>query len=525
MHRSGISSSLRGLGLLLLAGCASDGVVEGQDSDPETGSVTTASQALQQATSCEDLLGRIQADAIAKLKARVEELKEIDFDAKKGSAFGEPMLVGPMDTGVNSNNPGNPTNSGGRATAGVAPPASILVSADDSMGHVSVLDGTSAAAEESASHDVAYSETNQQVTGVDEADIVKTDGRRVYVLHGDQLVVLDANPPSDTALALQAKIEGSPQEMFIHEDKVLVYSAVADPDQDTAKDCDEEVCRYDPEPYYHGGTGFTKMTVLDTSGETAQVVREEYVEGSYVSARKHGSLARGVIQGGFKAPRIFDPSIELRDVFGNPYSDAKIEAQLDSWQQRTQEDIEATELSDWLPRRYTKADKDVEAKAPECTRYYVPAPGATEYGQTSIETVDLAVPNETVPGVIVLGNASQVYANHDVLLLAQPDYWWTAGVEDRERTALHLFKIEGEETPYVASGYAPGVIHDQFSLDERNETVRLSSTQRVRGEDGMVERVNQVVTLRTEGEKLEVLGRSEELAPGETIYSTRFVGD
>lgn len=155
----------------------------------------------------------------------------------------------------------------------------------------------------------------------------------------------------------------------------------------------------------------------------------------------------------------------------------------------------------------------------------VPAPGATEFGQTSIDTLDLAAPAEDVEGIVVLGQASVVYANQDVLLLAQPDYWWWAGVAEQQQTALHLFQIEADETPYVASGNAPGTIKDQFSLDERDGIVRLSTTEQVRAESGWAEPINQVVTLEPQGGLLKVMGKSEPLAPGETLYSTRFLGD
>ena len=42
---------------------------------------------------------------------------------------------------------------------------------------------------------VDYSGTNVQESGVDEADIIKTDGRRIFAMSAGQLVVVDAAPP------------------------------------------------------------------------------------------------------------------------------------------------------------------------------------------------------------------------------------------------------------------------------------------------------------------------------------------
>src|SRR5205823_5430707 len=72
----------------------------------------------------------------------------------------------------------------------------------------------------------AHSDTETQVKGVDEADIVKTDGNHIYLLHGDEFVVLDAWPATKLGTLGTTSIEGQPIEMFVSDGRVVVFSRV-----------------------------------------------------------------------------------------------------------------------------------------------------------------------------------------------------------------------------------------------------------------------------------------------------------
>jgi len=76
----------------------------------------------------------------------------------------------------------------------------------------------------------------------------------------------------------------------------------------------------------------------------------------------------------------------------------------------------------------------------------------------------------------------------------------------------------------VASGSVAGRIKNQFSLDEKDGNLRIATTDELASQQQWETR-NGVSVLHTEGEDLTVIGSVLGLAPGETIYSTRFVGD
>jgi uncharacterized secreted protein with C-terminal beta-propeller domain len=68
-----------------------------------------------------------------------------------------------------------------------------------------------------------YSKTNIQVEGVDEADFVKNDGKYIYVIAQNKLVILDAFPASDATILSSTLIEGRPKDLFVNGDRLLIF--------------------------------------------------------------------------------------------------------------------------------------------------------------------------------------------------------------------------------------------------------------------------------------------------------------
>lgn len=74
---------------------------------------------------------------------------------------------------------------------------------------------------ESAAPD--YSTTNIQVEGVDEADILKTDGEYIYLSVGQKIVIVKAYPPEEARVLSEITLEGSLKGIFINEDRLVVF--------------------------------------------------------------------------------------------------------------------------------------------------------------------------------------------------------------------------------------------------------------------------------------------------------------
>ena len=70
-----------------------------------------------------------------------------------------------------------------------------------------------------------YSSTNIQVEGVDESDIVKTDGDYVYTIFaGTAVKVIDIRNPQKMKVAAEIKQDDEyyPSQLFLHDDLLIV---------------------------------------------------------------------------------------------------------------------------------------------------------------------------------------------------------------------------------------------------------------------------------------------------------------
>jgi len=83
--------------------------------------------------------------------------------------------------------------------------------------------------------DVSYSDTNVQVAGVDEADVVKTDGKYIYIIARSSIYIAQAYPAESARILTHVAIPGfSPQELFAEGDRLMVFgTADYSPDNPT----------------------------------------------------------------------------------------------------------------------------------------------------------------------------------------------------------------------------------------------------------------------------------------------------
>ena len=68
-----------------------------------------------------------------------------------------------------------------------------------------------------------FSTTNIQVEGVDEADIIKNDGKYIYTVSGNKVEIIDAYPAESAKIISQIEINGSVNEIFINGDRLVVF--------------------------------------------------------------------------------------------------------------------------------------------------------------------------------------------------------------------------------------------------------------------------------------------------------------
>jgi uncharacterized secreted protein with C-terminal beta-propeller domain len=91
----------------------------------------------------------------------------------------------------------------------------------------------------------------------------------------------------------------------------------------------------------------------------------------------------------------------------------------------------------------------------------------------------------------------------------------------REKTIIHKFSLKQGEATHVADGEVVGHPLNQFSMDEYGGNFRITTTV-----DGWTGKGSiQFNNLYVLNGGMKTIGRLEQIAPEERIYSTRFIGD
>jgi hypothetical protein len=378
----------------------------------------------------------------------------------------------------------------------------------------------------------AYTKTNVQVAGVDEADFVKTDGTTIFALVADRLHITKSWPASELALLASVALEGYPSQMFLDEDRQLlvvlgsVYAPYAARPAGASIDC-----------LAYGGCGewavATKATVIDVADRARpEVTAEIYLPGWYQNARRIGGSVRLVLNDALRWPAgvrwwpEYDPGI-----FGD---DAALRAALRDLIPHNERVIRAARLEDWLPHpRRRLADQSWIDLGYDC-RDFFSTNAPVDLGFTTVATLELDRLTERPARTSIIASASEVYASHDALYLAARHWWWWPALGQADHTYLFKFDLRAPGTaPFLAGGGVPGHILNQFSLDEHQGALRVATTISRRVADledpdnewGRIETTNKVQVLRQRGAELEVVGATADLAKGERIQSARFLGD
>ena len=337
--------------------------------------------------------------------------------------------------------------------------------------------------------DVDHSTTNVQEEGVDEGDVVETDGTYLYTVVQDGLRVVDL-PAAE--LAASVELPMGDHQLLLDGDRLVVTTQGWTTGEDTI------------------------VSVFDVGDPTSPaLLRRTHLEGRTVAARAADGTVRLVLSA----------SLQQRLPFVQPQMFGLDE---DRALERNREIVATSAVEDWLPRWF---DEDVRSgtfgemqPAIACDDVAAPATYAG-LGITWIASIDLdadAVPVGTA-GIVSTGET--VYASASSLYVATVPWDWYAGDDRRQDeappTLVHAFTLgEGAEAEYRATGEVPGMLLSQFSMSELDGVLRVAATE-TDWTDGDTESSVRTLDAATMDELGSVGGLGK---PGEQIRGVRFLG-
>ena len=272
----------------------------------------------------------------------------------------------------------------------------------------------------------------------------------------------------------------------------------------------------------------TQVVEVDIDGDTLTVGDTFVLDGTYVSARMTGDVARLVVHAEAHANLPFVTPAA-------PTPEAEEAAR-----EHNQEVVASLAPEDLMPTwRRLDADGEVAEDGPllACEQAHTPNT-FSGFGMVTVVSVDisegLASGLASATGAGVLAGGQTVYASAENLYVAAPAWvdWEALSGDDRVAAAedhgtdIHRFDItDPTAATYAMSGHVDGTLLNQFAMDEHDGNLRVATTTGSPWAEGAEESESHVVVLGPGDGALTEVGQVSGLGKGETIRSVRFLGD
>ncbi len=359
-----------------------------------------------------------------------------------------------------------------------------------------------------------FSKTNVQVEGVDEADIIKNDGKYIYAIAKGKLFIVDAYPAENARVIATIDVNDlTPNEMFISSDskELLLFSNKGY--SYSGPYYTKMVARPGYYPYY-GGSG-TSVRLYNISDKTSPVLEKEVeFEGSYLTSRLVGDYAYFVINSN---PRLY--YAEAKQSNGSDENSIIPLMKVDGVEQSIAVPTDIAIMPRVRPESFVTV-ASFNLKTQELTKETAVGSAQNLYGSANNlylvdqlwEYSNTDDSNSIVPLEVGMIMKSMYFPN-----------WKTT-----EKTVVNKFHFSEGSISFAGNGVVPGHILNQFSMDEYNGDFRIATTVENFGnfEMGSLTNGNRSTNnLYILNSDMNLVGSLEGIAPDETIYSVRFMGD
>ena len=388
----------------------------------------------------------------------------------------------------------------------------------------------------------SFSTTNLQAAGVDEADLIETDGSYLYIISGNDLVIVQAGVGDDLRVLSRVHLGERPTGMFLAGDRLAIVSTKNE------------------SPYFGGGItlmadiayigGYepspptTTIAVFNIGNRAAPtLVQKTEMDGRLVAARTVDGELRLVLNNSIRLPdliarptepqqsdlaRLYPPSL-VADIdmvatdgwWPNQYGQQFVYETRDEYVARVRDEI----LTSFQPRaRSLAGDGGVLSDRPlfDAAKLYRPD-SLFEQSITTIATFNLAS-NRRGPlatSSVMTSGGEQVYATADSIYLFSTQPFVPDTTYSAPSTNVFKFSMQGGRNgvTLAAKGNIEGTLLNQFAADEQDGFLRVVT------QNGWSTAGHSLQVLKQVRRRLEVVGSVDGIAPREQLYSVRFVGE
>lgn len=330
-----------------------------------------------------------------------------------------------------------------------------------------------------------YSTTNVQVENVDEADVTKTDGSYIYSISDNNVVITDVRDESNIKVVAKYEMDydAIPQDLMLYKNRLVVIGSAQS----------NKISSYSYFYYYYNNS--TVVNILDLSNIEKPKLEKTYrLDQNYYTSRCiDGNLY--IISSGRVNTKIDDDD-NVAIPYSEDYANKEVEySNIKYMKSNKTEDltlIAYTDLND------SKLDVGVSSYFMDINEAYI----SQNNIYLAMHKYSNDVPKVTIKALFTLkgipGFISTLY-NYDY--------------SSTYNTEIYKFAIDKHNVEYQAKTKTEGRIINQFSFDEYNNMLRVALYD------------NSGSRIVVFDSKLKEIGRTENLAEGERMYSSRFIGN
>lgn len=400
-----------------------------------------------------------------------------------------------------------------------------------------------------------YSLTNNQVDGVDEPDILKTDGRYIYAVVRDELLVIKSAPAEQLAVISRLTLPARPQDILLNGHFLAAFGS------------DDSIYSQPVYASFRRHNPYTFFKVFDLSDPAnPRQVRDLSFEGSYHNARMIGervyfltntysyylaeeSPVPRLLENGQVLPsrcegaaKCFAPDVYY---FDRPYEsynflnltainirDNTAPVKSQSFLLASGQNVYVSEKNIYITSTQYLNEYDLEQ---EVKRELLLGRLSAE-DQDKIRQIDAAA-------AYVLNNhekkikVAQILDRYlENLTRSERSEWqaeldgrlksvWERRARDFEKTVIHKIGINADKLEYLARGEVVGQALNQFSMDEYGDYFRIATTRNQQWSRFSPAPMDSYSNVYVLDGSLKLAGKLENLATTERIYAARFLGD
>ena len=405
-----------------------------------------------------------------------------------------------------------------------------------------------------------FSETNVQVEGVDEADIIKTDGKYVYAVVKNDLYIVDAYPAKGATVLAKIHFESRPQDIYINGDEGQTA------DRLVVFGYDDIFYKTETYQRFKRRGSYTFFKVFDIADKkNPKQIRDLDLEGNYSNSRMIGDyvyfvtnnynyyyiedepVLPRIIEGGEvisntceDKAKCFMPDVYYFDIPYHSYNFTSVAAinikdkneEIDGdvylmtsnqnmyvsmnnlyityTRYISEYELEMEVMREIVYPRLKVKDQEKIAKIESAENFILSADEKKRKIQMIVEKYIYALSSEDQENLQneLENKMKQKYADIS---------------KELEKTIIHKVAINKGDLEYKTAGEVTGQVLNQFSMDESGGYFRIATTKNRTWSRYMEENLESYSNVYVLDGDLNVVGKLENLAPDERIYSARFM--